>query len=289
MSNTAPSTGFQIETNNSCLRIDSTWRQSNLSRSVKFHWTKLLLTHTQIHIENSKLELLRRKLELARLPANSGSGEENGVTADFMQETVQFWLTKYDWRAEEAKLNVMPQFTTSIDVDVFGELDIHFVHSKTFTQDTMIPLLFLHGWPGSFLEVSKMLPLLNQAGFDVVAPSLPGYGFSSYPAKAGFKHKHHAKAFHSLMLRLGYEAYAVQGGDWGSDIARTMAVMVPTHIKALHQNMVSSRVVHRVSCLIRLTAHDGKARLRRRRANIFRVRENMSGTLLLVPRQQLRL
>jgi pimeloyl-ACP methyl ester carboxylesterase len=202
---------------------------------------------------------LHRKLELTRLSDNNSCGEDNGVTAELMRDTVHFWLTKYDWHAEEAKLNNMPQFTTFVDADDFGDLEIHFVHSKTSARDTVIPLLFLHGWPGSFLEVQRLLPLLNHAGFDVVAPSLPGYGFSSYPTKAGFKHKHHARTLHKLMVRLGYDQYAVQGGDWGSDIARTMGRMFPTHIRALHQNMVSSSTVHHDFELISNTAHDGKA------------------------------
>lgn len=131
----------------------------------------------------------------------------------------------------------MPQFMTSIDADDFGKLDLRFIHSRG-TGSNPIPLLFLHGWPGSFAEVQKILPLLNDTSFDVVAPSLPGYGFSSYPATTGFKHKHIAEVINKLMLKLGYGEYVVQGGDWGSDIARMIAVMFPKHVKALHQNML---------------------------------------------------
>jgi len=176
------------------------------------------------------------------LPRSGDSGEQNGVTSEFMRNTINFWRLGYDWRRVEAELNKMPQFTAAVELDDFGILDIHFVHSYAYAEQQTIPILFLHGWPGSFVEVQKVLPLLNQGGIDVVAPSLPGYGFSSYPTKAGFKHRHHAEILHKLMLRLGYEQYAIQGGDWGSDIARTIAVMFPTHVKALHQNMVSSMV-----------------------------------------------
>ena len=121
----------------------------------------------------------------------------------------------------------------------FGTLDIHFVLSRASSfADTMTPLLFLHGWPSSFAEVQKMLPSLNAAGFEVVAPSLPGFGFSSYPTKAGFKFWHTAGVLHKLMLELGYERYVAYGGDWGSIIGRTMAVMFPTNVQTLHLSMV---------------------------------------------------
>ncbi|KAL9597095.1 MAG: hypothetical protein Q9219_005378 [cf. Caloplaca sp. 3 TL-2023] len=154
-----------------------------------------------------------------------------------MQDTINHWRTSYKWRDEEAKLNELPQFQTSIDIDGFGPLSIHFVHSKS-SNSNAIPLLFLHGWPGSFVEVSKILPKLNGAGFDIVAPSLPGYGFSSYPDQAGFKHEQHAQTFHKLMQKLGYDKYVVQGGDWGSFIVRTMAILYPDNIQAMHINML---------------------------------------------------
>jgi pimeloyl-ACP methyl ester carboxylesterase len=155
-----------------------------------------------------------------------------------MSKTIDFWRNNYDWRAEEYRLNALPQFMTAVDVDGFGTLDIHFVHARSSVPDA-IPLLFLHGWPGSFAEVQKILPLLTSAGFHVIAPSLPGYGFSSYPDEPGFTHRQHAEVMQKVMLKLKYEKYVVQGGDWGSDIARTVAIMYPESVKALHQNMVS--------------------------------------------------
>ena len=131
----------------------------------------------------------------------------------------------------------LPQFRTPIDVDGFGTLDIHFVHSKSSNANA-IPLLFLHGWPGSFVEAYKILNPLNEAGFDVVAPSLPGYGFSSYTNKPGFKQDQHAETFHKLMQRLGYEKYVVQGGDWGSVLARAMAILYSDSIQAIHINIL---------------------------------------------------
>lgn len=199
------------------------------------------LNEQQINIPDSELVLLSRKLELARLPTNLTNeqwGEDNGVTIRKVNEIVKFWRESYDWRKEEARLNEMPQFRTSITVVDFGALDIHFVHSTSPLKDA-IPLLFLHGWPGSFSEIQKALPRLHKAGFHVVAPSLPGYGFSSYPDKQGFKHVHHAEAMHKVMSKLGYNEYVVQGGDWGAFITRCLAIMYPESVKAIHMNMVN--------------------------------------------------
>ncbi|KAK5042320.1 hypothetical protein LTR13_002126 [Exophiala sideris] len=194
----------------------------------------------KISIPDDELDLLKQKLRLARLPKTrkgADQGEDNGVTASFMQDILNFWRTQYDWRSEEARLNTMAQFMTNIDVEGFGDIELHFVHARSQRPDA-IPLLFLHGWPGSFMEVSNILPILNEAGFHVVAPSLPGYGFSSYPEKPGFKHRHHAMTFHSLMQKLDYPEYVVQGGDWGSDIVRIIGLMYPENVKAVHQNML---------------------------------------------------
>lgn len=143
---------------------------------------------------------------------------------------------------------------TNIEADGFGPLDVHFVWSRAGGGKVQtghdsevgskggksgIPLLFLHGWPGSFLEIMKGLPMLNEAGFDVVAPSLPGFGFSSYTSEKEFDIRCHAEVLNKLMLKLGYEKYVVQGGDWGSWITRTLGVMYPDRVKALHLNMVA--------------------------------------------------
>ncbi|KAL8391001.1 hypothetical protein RB595_009857 [Gaeumannomyces hyphopodioides] len=210
------------------------------------------VTPFKVRIPDSELELLQKKLELARLPeypADTAWGEEaeGGVTASLMRDTVQHWKTSYDWRAEEARLNELPQFLANqIEITGFDPLTVHFVHARaapSARDGGAIPLLFLHGWPGSFMEVQAMLPTLLEAGFDVVAPSLLGYGFSSYPRQAGFNATHHAEAFDQVMARLGYSQYVVQGGDWGSMVGRTLALLRPSRVKALHLNMLVSRKV----------------------------------------------
>ena len=178
---------------------------------------------------------------MTRMPsilADEQWAEPNGVTLTLMEVTINYWRDQYRWRDEEARLNRMPQYMTSIEVDGFERLDIHFIHSLSSSPNA-IPLLFLHGWPGSFLEVSKALPKLNAAGFHVITPSLPGFGFSSCPAKAGFKIRQIAEVMHKLMSRLEYREYVVQGGDWGAMIAWTMAHSYVDSVKAIHVNLLS--------------------------------------------------
>lgn len=170
---------------------------------------------------------------------NAEWAENNKVTLPFIRETVDFWLNKYDWREEERKINEMPQFKTRIEEGEFGTFDVHFVHARSDVEGA-IPLIFIHGWPGSFIEVQKVLQPLRAAGFHVVAPSLLGYGFSSYTDKAGLNYLHQGEVFHKLMLKLGYDKYAVQGGDWGAIVGRGIALQFPDHAKILHTNLVST-------------------------------------------------
>ena len=194
------------------------------------------------------MDLLERRVDLPvrRLPTNLANeqwAEENGVTLELMIETMDHWKHDYIWRSEEALLNQMPQFSTSIEIDDFGPLDIHFVHSLSTAPKTInpIPLLFLHGWPDSFNEISKALPILNIKGFNVVATSLPGFGFSSCPDKAGFKIRRIAHVMQKLMARLSYDTFIVQGGDWGAMIAWNMALYHPDSVALLHVNLLSMK------------------------------------------------
>ena len=124
---------------------------------------------------------------------------------------------------------------TSIPIAGFGDSKLQFIHSLSLELDA-IPLLYIHGWPGSIIEITKALPILNEKGFHVIAPSLPGWLSSSTPQEKGFKVTQHAECFHKLMLKLGYSKYVLQGGDWGGEIAPTLAGMYPEHVLAMHVN-----------------------------------------------------
>ncbi|KAG9313130.1 Alpha/Beta hydrolase protein [Chiua virens] len=197
-----------------------------------------------IAIPQEKLDLLRQKLEFATFPDELENVDwKYGVPLADVIRLAERWKDGYDWRKHEKALNdELPMFTRVIDVDDFGALDIHYVHKKS-EADRAIPLLFCHGWPGSFLEVRKILPLLvasstDHPSFHVVALSLPGYGFSEAPRKQGFGIKQYAEVAHKLMLALGYNEYVTQGGDWGSIITRQMALDYGgNHDKAFHTNM----------------------------------------------------
>jgi pimeloyl-ACP methyl ester carboxylesterase len=198
------------------------------------------LISNKISIPDSEVSLLHQKLLLARLPKGLASAKwteasTNNVTTSLLDSVLQTWLTSYSWREQEVLLNSLPQFTTSISVTGFGELNTHFVHSLSKSSHA-VPLLYLHGWPGSILEITKALPLLNEAGFHVVAPSLPGWLSSSTPTEKGFDISKHAECMHNLMLKLGYSKYILQGGDWGGEIAPMLAGMFPDHVLALHVN-----------------------------------------------------
>lgn len=188
-----------------------------------------------------ELDLLRDKLRLTRLPKGLESApwtesKDTGLTVPSLRTLHEFWLNEYSWRDEEKRLNQFPQFITTISLPRLGDLDLHFIHSPS-AIDGSVPLLFLHGWPGSCFEVSHALPALNEAGFDVVAPSLLGFGFSSdYPNIGGVSFHDHATVNHHLMLRLGYKKYIVQGGDWGASVTRSLALLYPEHVQAIHVN-----------------------------------------------------
>jgi len=159
----------------------------------------------------------------------------------FIKDIVKYWLEEYDWESEQQKINNLPQFKAQIVLNDFGPFDIHFVHCLARDEaHKPIPLLFMHGWPGNFTEVSKIIGPLTTAGYHVIAPSLPGFGFSSYTEKDGFKNWDSARLMHQLMEGLGYEEYVVAGGDWGAMIATSMARLYPENIKAIHLTNVGT-------------------------------------------------
>ncbi|KIM43413.1 hypothetical protein M413DRAFT_444239 [Hebeloma cylindrosporum] len=201
----------------------------------------------KIEISDEAIEILQKKLALTTLPDElEGAGRDYGVPLADVQRLLARWKDGYDWRKYEKQLNdELPQFQKQIEVAGFDSLNIHYVHQKSKVEGA-IPLLFVHGWPGSFYEVRKILPLLTQGStdevsFHVVALSLPGYGFSEGPKKRGFAIDQYAEVGHKLMLSLGYEEYVTQGGDWGYAITERMASLYGgLHSKAWHTNFERS-------------------------------------------------
>jgi pimeloyl-ACP methyl ester carboxylesterase len=169
--------------------------------------------------------------------------ESQGVQLVTMKALAKYWATSYDWRKIETKLNALPQFTTKID-----GVEIHFIHVRSKHKNAL-PVIITHGWPGSIIEQIKVIgPLTDptayggkaEDAFDVVIPSIPGYGFSGKPATLGWDPTRIAKAWIELMKRLGYKKYVAQGGDWGNAISEIMAVIAPPELAGIHTNMAAT-------------------------------------------------
>ncbi|EMD39696.1 hypothetical protein CERSUDRAFT_81075 [Gelatoporia subvermispora B] len=200
----------------------------------------------KVAIPDADIEALHKKLELTTFPDElEDAGWNYGVPLADMKRLVARWKDGYDWRKAEVEINAFPQYTRDIEVDGFGTLNIHYVHQKS-TVENAIPLLFVHGWPGHFMEARKIIPLLtaaslDQPSFHVVALSLPGYGFSEAPKKPGFAQAQFAEVANKLMLALGYNEFVTQGGDWGYFITRKMAsVYGGKSVKAWHTNFAAA-------------------------------------------------
>ncbi len=198
----------------------------------------------QVHVPQADLDDLRHRLLATRWPdAELVKDESQGVRLATMQKLVKYWSTDYDWRKVEAKLNALPQFITTID-----GVDIHFIHVVSKNKNAL-PIIITHGWPGSIIEQMKIIgPLTDpvayggkaEDAFDVVIPSLPGYGFSGKPTDLGWTPVHIANAWIELMKRLGYKKYVAQGGDWGNAISETMALIAPPELMGIHTNMAAT-------------------------------------------------
>lgn len=185
-----------------------------------------------VDVEDAVLDDLWDRLALTRFPDEiPGTGWDYGTPIGEVRDLVEFWRDGYDWRAQEARLNELDQCTTVID----GQR-IHFVHARSVRPDAL-PLLLVHGWPGSIVEFLDVIPRLTQGGFHVVAPSLPGYAFSEAPREPGWDIARVARAFVALMERLGYARYGAQGGDWGAQITTQVALLDPGRCVGLHLNM----------------------------------------------------
>jgi pimeloyl-ACP methyl ester carboxylesterase len=198
-----------------------------------------------IYVPDSAIEKLKRKLADADYPDELDTAEQwpYGSPLSDVKRLASHWEKKFDWRKIESKLNELPNFRKPVSVEGFGDIDIHFVHKKN-SNPNAVPLLFCHGWPGSFIEVTKLLPLLEagekdgNAAFHIVAPSLPNFGFSQKILKPGFALSQYAETCHRLMQDLGYDKYVTQGGDWGFYITRIMGILYPDFVLASHINMV---------------------------------------------------
>jgi len=195
-----------------------------------------------IAVPDSAIADLQRRLAATRFPDQiPGTGWDYGTDTAYLKELVEYWREDFDWRAQERALNAFDQFVTTID-----GVDIHFIHQRSSHPDAL-PLLLTHGWPGSIAEFRKIIEPLTQPerhggnpadAFHVVAPSLPGFGFSGKPAEIGYNPERMAHSLAALMDRLGYDRYGAQGGDWGAIINRILAFHYPERVIGLHSNFV---------------------------------------------------
>jgi pimeloyl-ACP methyl ester carboxylesterase len=197
-----------------------------------------------VNFPETDLADLRKRVRATKWPERETvNGTSQGVQLATIQQLADYWHTEYDWRKVEARLNALPQFITEID-----GLDIHFIHVRS-KHDNALPMIVTHGWPGSIIEQLKIIdPLTNPTAhggsasdaFDVVIPSLPGHGFSGRPTAPGWTPVTIARAWATLMQRLGYTRYVAQGGDWGNAVSEVMALQQPAGLLGIHTNMAAT-------------------------------------------------
>jgi pimeloyl-ACP methyl ester carboxylesterase len=197
-----------------------------------------------VSFSDEQLADLRRRVKATKWPERETVADDTqGVQLATMQALASYWGDKYDWRKAEAKINAVPHFITNID-----GLDIHFIHVKS-KEKNALPIIITHGWPGSFIEQMKVIaPLTNptafggkaEDAFDVVIPSLPGYGFSGKPTAPGWNPVRIAKAWTTLMGNLGYTKFVAQGGDWGNAVSELMALQSPPGLLGISTNMAAT-------------------------------------------------
>src|SRR6201994_3882358 len=217
-----------------------TWRKEGTVTTT----TDLTIRPFEIHVSDGDLADLRRRIAAMRWPSPElVTDRSQGVQLATLKELARYWAADYDWRRCEAKLNALPMFRTEID-----GVEVHFIHVKSPHADAM-PLIMTHGWPGSVIEMLGVVgPLTDptahggsaEDAFDLVLPSLPGYGFSAAPAEVGWDPSRVARAWAELMSRLGYARYVAQGGDIGANITDAMGRLAPGGLLGIHLNFLSA-------------------------------------------------
>jgi pimeloyl-ACP methyl ester carboxylesterase len=195
----------------------------------------------KVDIPDEALDDLRRRVAATNWPDKETVADQSqGVPLAMIQQLARYWMTDYDWRTCEGRLNALPQFITELD-----GLDIHFLHVRSQHEDAL-PLIINHGWPGSIIEQLKLIePLTDptahggtaEDAFHLVIPSMPGYGFSGKPTGTGWGPERMARAWAELMSRLGYRGYVAQGGDWGAFVVDQLGLQAPEGLQAIHTNM----------------------------------------------------
>ncbi|MEU8630689.1 epoxide hydrolase family protein [Amycolatopsis sp. NPDC048633] len=213
----------------------------------------MTITPFRIDVPPAQLDDLRARLANTRWPDQpADAGWRLGAPVDYVRELAEYWRTGFDWRAQEARINAFPQFTTTID-----GTNVHFLHVVS-PEPSATPVLLTHGWPGSIVEFLDVIgPLTDPRAYGgdpstaltVVVPSIPGYGFSGPTPTPDWGPERIARAFASLMTSLGYERFGAHGGDWGAIISRELAIQFPARLLGIHVTMLASAVARTASDL----------------------------------------
>jgi pimeloyl-ACP methyl ester carboxylesterase len=215
-------------------------KESHMSTMTEMPTSASSLRPFRVEVPAEELQDLRQRIAATRWPDKETVADDSqGVPLAVMQALAGYWATEYDWRECEARLNALPQYTTEID-----GVDIHFIHVRS-DHENALPLIVTHGWPGSVIEQLKIIePLTDPTScggaaedvFDLVIPSMPGYGFSGKPTTTGWDPVHISRAWVVLMKRLGYTSFVAQGGDWGGVIVDVMGAEAPPELLGIHTN-----------------------------------------------------